>query len=362
MTKRTGFLAAAILLAVAASAATATAGDAVKSSVSIPSGQPAPIVTENGTPYAQGTYAMGTIQLLYTVNAYQFPVGQFATFDLGLAIQANTQPGTATSYPVNYLALTQTGSSNLVLTPDVAQFSVGDASWSATTPVTISIPPGVPSDDGTTLVGNLQIVAPTGSHLKTTTSVQVKIVLVYPSGGCLKLYDFVTDQDFTQIVTSTLVNVNAKKGTITSTTPYGELSNNVLVVNTCPAPQLFDMRTTLDPWFSVNPVGNPGNAVFVYFATGDVDPSTFNLSLFGTGAKLGQSLQLTGITLPWNNMLLMTVHMSINKGSAAAGLGTAGTFEFQGELFVQGSGFATSLGSIVTPANPAVANVTYTVK
>lgn len=332
-------------------AATARANDAIQATVT-PNTPPTPIVMNNGTGLTPGTYAIGTIQLFYTVQGVQFPTGQFATFDLGLTVAAG-KPNPPTQYSVP-LSLHQVGS-GLILTPAISSFSVTSAAWSDHTTVTISIPPGVPSADGTELVGNLQISAPGNDHLDTVTTVQVHIKLVYPT-ACLKLYNFITDEAFTQIVTSTNVNVNNQKGKVTATTPFGQLSDNVLVVNTCAMPQSFDVRAALDPWFGTNPSGNPGNAVFTFMTAGELDPSTFNIAAFGTGTKQGQLLQLTNVTLPAGDMFLMTIHMSINKGAIWNG-GSTGTFSFAAALYVNGT--STLLGG-VDPANPASAVLTYT--
>ncbi len=356
MTRRAYVALIAVTLAVTASAVTASAADAVQSAITIPSGQPTPIITQNGTPYAQGTYAIGTIQLLYTVNALQFTTGQFACFNVGLSIDPGPSTGTQTAYSVNFLTLTQTGSSNVILTPDTAQFSVSGAAWSDGTRVCISIPSGVPSDDGTVLVGNLQMDTPAQSHLKTTTSIQVKIMLVHPDPvACLKFYDFITDESFTTLVTSTTVNVNGK-GKITATNPYGQFSDNLLVVNTCPTDVSFNLVAALSPWFSTNPVGNPGNATFTYFASGAQDPSTFNIATFGAGTKQGQALQFTNVPLPAGEMFLTTVHMGINNGTLGTGLGTSGTFTFTGTLS------NITPPTAVSPSNPAQAVLSYVVK
>lgn len=336
-----------------ASAGTASAEDAVRAGVT-PNTPPTPIVTLNGTGLTPGTYAIGTIQLFYTVQAFQFPVGQFATFNLDLAIEAG-KPNPATAYPVP-LTLEQTGSSNLTLTPSTSSFSVTTSAWTSSTIVTIAIPAGVPNDDGTDLVGNLQIKANGQSHLGTATTVQVHIKLVYPD-ECLKLYDFITDADLAHIVTSTNVNVNPKNK-VTATTPYGQLSANLLVVNTCAVSETFDVRATLDPWFATNPSGNPGNAVFTYSTAGELDPSTFNIAAFGTGSPQGQSLQFTNVSVAAGDMFLMTVHISINKGNLWNG-GSAGTFSFSGALYANGTSFGALLTG-VGPSNPAIATLTYT--
>jgi hypothetical protein len=346
-------------LAALLASGTAHASDAVMGSVTIPAGQPEPIVVENGTTQSQGTYAIGTIQLLYTVEAMEFPVGDFAVFNLGLAIQASTK-GQPTVYPVNVLSLNQTGSSSLVLDPATDSFSVGSAAWTTETPVTVRIPAGVPNDDGTTLVGNLQIVAPGGSHLDTVTTVQVKIKLVHPT-ACLKLYDFVTDVDLTTVYSDIQVNVN-RRGNVTSTNP-GQLSNNVLVVNTCASPETFDARVVLDPYFSTNPSNNPGNAVFTFFSSSEVDPDTALAASWSTGAGQGQNLCLPGVTLPAHSSWLAAVKMSFNAGISSSSLASPGTFAFSGTLLDPATtGCSGAVNGAVTPANPATATVGYTVK
>jgi hypothetical protein len=333
-------------------AGTAMANDAVKASVT-PNTPPSPLVVQNGTGLTPGTYAIGTIQLFYTVQAFQFPVGQFATFNLGLAIESG-KSNPATAYPA-LLTLAQAGS-ELTVTPVTSSFSVTSAAWTGNTDVTISIPPGAPDADGTDLVGNLKIETGGQYHLDTVTNVQVHIRLVHPS-DCLKLYNFITSEDLAHVVTSTNVNVNTKNK-VTATNPYGQLSENIMVVNTCAASQAFDVRASLDPWFTTNPSGNPGNAVFTFLTAGELDPSTFDIAAFGTGSPQGQSLQLMNITVGAGDMFLMTVHISINKGNQWTG-GSTGTFSFTGALYVNDGLFTTSLAG-VGPANPATATLTYT--
>ncbi|HTL45790.1 MAG TPA: hypothetical protein VL262_15740 [Vicinamibacterales bacterium] len=340
-------------LVMLANAGTAAAGDAVRASVT-PNTPPTPLVMQNGTGLTPGTYAVGTIQLFYTVQAFQFPTGPFATFDLGMAVvPGKTNPTTA--YPAP-LTLRQTGA-DLTLLPDTSSFLVGNAAWTGSTRVTISIPEGVSNDDGTELTGNLQLETAGGTHLDTVTTVQVHIKLVHPT-SCLKLYVFVTDQDFTQVVTSATVNLTPR-GKLSATNP-GQLSENLLVVNTCGAAESFDVRVAMDPRFKTNPSGNPGNAVFTYSQAGEQDPSSFNLLAFGAGTGQGQLLQLTNVTVGAGDMFLMTVHMGIDKDQAWTG-GTSGTFSFSGAMYVPGTAFTTLVGG-VDAANPATTTVSYTVQ
>jgi hypothetical protein len=347
-------------LLVPVAAAPANASDAVVASIA-PVGQPVPaVVAENGTQLSQGTYAIGTIHLLYIVEAYEFPTGDFAVFNLGLRIQASTNKP-FTDYPVNALTLEQTGSSNVILTPQPASFVVDSSAWGTVTPVTISIPVGVPNDDGTTLVGNLQLVSPGGSHLDTVTTVKVRIKLVHPT-ACIKLFNFITDTTLSEIVTSTQVNVNTRQQKITSTSPYGQLSSNVLAVNTCPTAESFDARVLLDGYFSTSPSNNPGNAVFTFFSSSEVDPASFEPAVFGAGTPQGQALCLQNVTLPAHSSWLATVKMGINNGSSSSSLGSGGTFNFSAALFAAGSSCTGAFGLAVTPENPASAPLPYTVK
>jgi hypothetical protein len=357
MTTRKTVVSVCTVLALAA-AGTAKASDAVKAAVSIPDGQPVPILQQNGTGLTPGTYAIGTIQLFYTVQAFEFPTGSFATFVLGMVVEGG-KPSPATDYSVP-LTLRQTGSSNLTLTPDLSQFSVGDANWWDHTLVTISIPAGAPSDDGTDLVANLQMEAPGQNHLDTVTTIQVHIKLVHPT-ACLKLYNFITDEALTEIVTSTEVNVNSRRGTVSSINPYGQLSDNILVVNTCPVREMFDVMVALDPWFVTNPSGNPGNAVFTFSTSGELDPDTFNIGAFGTGSGQGQSLALTDITIAPGDMFLMTVHMSIRKGDTWTGGGSGLFSGFAAGLYATGGAFTTPLAE-VGESNPTTASLDYTVR
>jgi hypothetical protein len=237
-------------------------------------------------------------------------------------------------------------------------------------PVTISIPGFVATNpalnvDGTVLVGNFKLDA--GNDLKTVTNVQVRIRLVNPTtaSACLRVYDFITDADLTNAITSTEVGVN-KKGKVTSTNPYGSLSENLMVVNTCATSETFDAKVTVDPSFSTQPNNNPGNAVFTFATDGEIDPSTFAIGSFGLGTPQGQALCLQNVTVPAGSTFLTTVHMNINNGMAAASLpggGTGpGTFSgFRAALSTAGFGCSGSLVSIASP-NPVSAPVAFTIK
>jgi hypothetical protein len=166
-----------------------------------------------------------------------------------------------------------------------------------------------PTVDGTDLVGNLKLDA--GSKVGTVTNIQVHIRLVHPT-DCLKVYNFVTDQDFNLgILDSTSLNVpknGAKAGKVTSSQP-GQFSDNVLVVNTCGSDQSFDLRIGLDSSFTTN----GANAVKTYNAAGEFDSSNFNTILSGTGTPKGQSLCLQNVTVAAGTSFLATAHSKITQ-------------------------------------------------
>jgi hypothetical protein len=342
---------------------TAFAKDAIKASVTIPDDQPTPVMTEHGTGYTPGTYAVGDIHLDYVYLGTTFPEGPFATFNLSVAVQPVAN-GQKTSYPV-MLDLTDIGSENVTLSAS-SPLQVLDLAWTASVPVTISIPSFVAADpllneDGDVLVGNLKLEA--GNELKTVTNVKVRIRLVHPT-ACLKVYDFITDADLTNTITSTEVGVN-KQGKVNSTNP-GSLSQNLMVVNTCGTPETFDAKLSLDPSFSTQPNNNPGNAVFTFATAGEIDPTTFAIGSFGVGTPQGQALCLQNVSVPANSTFLATVHMSINKGMVATSLpgGGTGPGSFSGfgaTLYTAGLVCSGDPLSVATP-NPVSAPLAFTIK
>ena len=339
--------------------------DAIRASVSIPAGEPVPVITENGHGYTPGNYAVGIIRLEYTYVGLTFPSGPLATFDLGLGIYqptATRKPNESSPYPAT-LHLQDIGSPNVTLTPATSPLLVSSAEWTDSVPVTISIPSFVAADpllnaDGSVLVGNFKLDA--GKDLKTATDVQVKITLVHPT-ACLKVYDFITDADRTTTITSTDLNVN-RQGKVNSTSPYGSLSQNLMVVNTCGTPETFDAELRLDAAFSTQPNNNPGNAVFTFATAGEIDPATFNIGSFGLETPQGQALCLQNVSVPAGSTFLATVHMSINKGMAATSLPGAGTFTgFGATLFPAGLACSGEALSVATP-NPVSAPLAFTIK
>lgn len=353
----------------AATANMAWAKDAVKASVSNPTG--APILQENGNPYAQGTYAVGTIQLTYPVVGYTFPAGPFASFDVDWVVVANYASGGSTNYtsPIT-LKLEQIGGNNVELSPQDDSFLVSSNAASGQSHVGIAIASSVAADpalncDGCALVGNLRLsTTPSGAKLDTPTNIQVKLVLAHPD-ACLKAYHFITAQDDVVPLTSTslTIPVNGRKaGTVTGSNP-GQYSDNVMVANTCPTDESFDLKVQLDGAFETNPSNNPGNAVFTYSTSGEVDQNSYGTTNFGTGTGQGQQLCLQNVTVPADTTFLATVHSQVIKGTAKTALPTDGDFEFAAALFDStNSNCSGELKPAVTVSNPAGVKLPFTIQ
>ena len=83
------------------------------------------------------------------------------------------------------------------------------------------------------------------------------------------------------------MGVNKNNGKVTSTNPYGSLSYNLMVVNTCGMPETFDANVALAPSFSTQPNNNKdaGNAVFTFATAGEIDPTLFAIGSFGPGHR-----------------------------------------------------------------------------
>lgn len=351
MKTRRSFLALAAIALFLAMGSQARANDKVVSTVTAGSG-PTPIITNEGA-------SSGVIRLTYTWVASACTTGQFATFNLALSDQ--TGSGQSGTYP-STLTLADSGlGTSVQLSPAPGIFPISGSGWSNTSLVTVNIA-NCPTDftDGTTLDGQLNESTPNGSHLDTITSVQVHIIVASPT-TCLKLYSFETEQDGSTVLTSVDV-VENNSGSVKSTNP-GQVSVNGLVANTCNDSEQFDLLVTLDPNWVTNPSGNPGNATFTYLTTGEVDPSTFNLSAFGTGTAKGTNLCLTNVSLPGGDSFLTTVHSGIASGLSGSSLPSDNDFDFSVTLFQANSSCGTSIGSgVVSPSNPATSTIGYSVK
>jgi hypothetical protein len=334
------------MLALTALAAGTAAADDLQVTVN-GIGTPAPSLKLNGNQATQGT-----IQLFYTVTDYAFPVGPFAQFSVDmLDVHVNGANGSYTAP----LTLQQNGSESLLLTPAQTNFTITGLGWTGSTTVQITIPAGVPTADGTDIVGNLNMSVPGQNHVGTPSTIQVHIRLVHPT-ACLKVYNFITDADITQILESTTVTV--KKGTVKSSQP-GQFADDVLIANTCLSTQSFDLGIALDPRFEMNPNDNPGNAVFTYSTAGDIDPTTFSIQSFGTGTASGHQLCLQNVTMPANTSFLATVHSQVIKGLTSTALGSA-PFGFGADVRTAGSSCGGALDTTAAP-NPVSTTLPFTV-
>ena len=335
----------------------AWAKDAVQATVANWAGTP--IVQNNGNPNAAGTYAVGTVQLIYTVVGTTFPTGHFDDFDLNWGIKPNYSSGGATSYtrPIT-LNVEQIGGNNLELTATPASFTVASPADTGTSRVTIDIAPEVAANpalncDGCSVVGNLRLSTdPSGAKLDTVTNVQVKIVLAHPT-ACIKAYNFVTEEGSSITLASTTLQIpthGANAGKVVSSSP-GTLSDDVLIANTCANDVSFDLKIGLDPNFATNATGN---GVFTYSTTGEEDPGSFNLSSFGAGTKQGQQLCLQNVTVPAGKSFLATARNQVGDNVLAANLPADGYFRFAASLYDTVNGNCTgALEPGVVSANPA---------
>ena len=343
-------------LLVTAISATAWAKDSVVVNVT---NAGSAVVVNNGQ-------AVGTIQLFYTIDAGQFAVGPFATFDVNWATVVGSK---ATSYGagVTFDLVQDQQGGNVDLVPNPASFLLTGAGQSGVSHVAVNItndkdgnPPAIV--DGTDLVGNLKLDA--GPSVGTVTNIQVHIRVVSRL-SCLRVYNFVTDQDFNLPTLSTM-NLNvpthgANAGKVVSSQP-GQISDNVLVVNVCATAEAFDLSVGLDSRFTTNPSGNPGNAVFAYTSLGEFDTSTFNtLRTTGTQSAYQQNLCLQNVSVPAASSLLVTVHSGLKDDLMATSLPTVNrTFQFGATLDSAGTSCTGSLDPLASP-NPATTSLSFTV-
>lgn len=344
--------AATILLS--ASVGTASAKDSVNVTVSNASGSL--VIVNNGQ-------ATGVIQLFYTVNADQFTLGSFATFDLNWVTVAGRGPATNYGAGINFTLQQDQQGGNVALDPAPDMFLVTAAGQSGVSTVTVVIttdkdgnPP--PSADGTDLVGNLKLDA--GSALGTVTNIQVHIRLAHLSSQCLKVYDFVTDQDHTlgtlSTTSLTVPDHGANKDKVVSSNP-GQFSDNVLVANTCATDQSFDLGVGLDPSFTTN----GANAVFTYASPGEFDSSDITLLLANQVGPAGVALCLQNVTVPAGSSFLATVHSKVVDNLPKTSLPADGTFDFAARLFqTVNSACSGALHPLATP-NPATFTLPFTI-
>jgi len=348
-----------IVLLTGALVCSAVAKDAISASVSNFT-LATPTVSVNGNPAAPGTFAVGTIQLWYEVHAYQFTAGTLATFDLSLQDYQPSTTGQAPSYPVT-LSVMQIGGTSITLTPVPNSFPVSGLGWNGISTVTVLIPASTAGNpvfaiDGTELVGNLKLsTVPTGSKLDTTTNVQVHVRLVHPI-SCLRVYDFMTTQDLSTSVSSLQVDLfksGLKAGTTKGTTPP-QLSNDVLIVNTCISEEVFDLMVQNDSSFQ----DQGANSVFMFTKLGPTDPSTLEIADFGAGTPKGNNHCFGSLHLPGGDSMLVTNHLSL--ASLPAAQLPLGSFGFSGSLAVAGTGCPGIANTLAIP-NPASLSVPFSI-
>lgn len=357
-------LALALLLAIAS---TAWAKDQVQvkvSSVAVTNSSTSQLVSAKvgGDAYTQGDWADGNISLFFEVVGFSFPNGAFGSFDVGVAVKRNTS-NPQTSYPLSItVAQPGAGTPEVQLGPSktysdvnfsaAANGSLNPVGSSSFTITIDCITNSCPTADNSTIAGNLQ-VASSENSLGTNRSIHVEIKLIHPPSSCLTLDTWVTDQEHTTTVTATDVNVissGRNAGRVTSTTPYGQLSQNALINSTC-AGQSFDLKLILDPNFETNPNNNPGIAVFAYTGSIGLSPTSYS-----TKTTMGQSLCLPNVSLNNGDAYLATVHMQIIRGALATGWSNPGTFTFEAELYPAGSNCSG------TPSESDSTTVNYTLK
>jgi hypothetical protein len=278
------------------------------------------------------------------------------------------QMGTGTRrgvYPSD-LSLADSGNGTPVqLSPSPNDFTVTGIGWNDHSTVTVNIDCsklGNPTD-GQIIDGQMNEATPSGSHLDTITSVQVHIMLVFPmQNACLKLYSLESDQDTFDLLTS--VTVIAPRTTVKSTNP-GTISADALVVNTCAVPEAYDVMENLDSRWQTSPGGNAfGNSTFTYTTAGEVDPNNYGLATWGVGSPQGQKLCINNFTLQPGDSFLMRVHSQIMNVSVSnlPGYPAGGNFSFSSLLIAPNTGCTGSLlpTTLVSPANPASSNVSWT--
>jgi len=349
------------IAALAATASFVWAGESVRAAVTVPSGQPQPLITANGNPYAQGNYAVGVLRLEYTYVGFVFQPGPFASFDLGLDTVSGN--GAATVYPAP-LNLVQSGSTNVALTAVPSAFTVTPMPWSGASIVSISIPQSVAADpalnvDGTVIVGNLQLTTGPGAKLGTTTTVQVKIRLVHPT-ACLKQYTFFSDREISGDYGALTLSYGTRNGNLNKILNMSPVSASasaqvVLLVNTCADDHTVDIRVAPDARFVFGP--GLGNTTFVYAGPGALSPGAIDVSTLVNANALSHTLDITNLTVKAGESILVKVHLVLDGALNRLTIGGS-PFTFTSTAFEPGGTFST-VDSAVDPT-PATRNVTFT--
>jgi hypothetical protein len=342
--KRFGNILLMTLTLIAATAVTGWAGDNIQ--VSVQDISPAASIKINGNDVTQGN-----LQLWYTVNAYSFPTGVFGTFRIDMkALHINGL--TNASYPAT-MTLKQNGSQNLTLTPASSTIEVPYQGWEGSTVVTISIPSGVPNEDGTDLVGNLNFSIPASKKIGTPTSVQVHIRLVHPT-FCVKVYNFMADAGADNILADTFqLDVKVKNGVVNSASP-GTVSYNMLIANTCGQDRTVDIGAVLDSSWEVS--GAQG--VKLYSANGEIDLSGYDNSLFSGGLNNGTDVCFGNATIPNGKTVLLNVKTKMEDGVSEASVAVS-PFTFSGSVREADTSCSGNLDPLASP-NPVSAGLEFT--
>jgi hypothetical protein len=247
-------------------------------------------IDENGNPYSPGTYAIGTIKLHYSNIATSWEPGEFSNFTLHIEVKQG-KPKPPTTYPVALhfrdvgagLNLAVTGCDNMINSSFAdSTLTLGGPDAEADCNVRVTIPDVDDSldFDGALLVGNLQMETEARAHLDTVTTVQVRVMLVFPDEeACLRLYNVITNNGVTQVVENLQINPKSNPpsqvGDIQNTTP-NNIADVVYVVNTCQDPYTVDIGIALESHFKADPAP-PGNSV-AYFSSDTFDPDSESLT------------------------------------------------------------------------------------
>lgn len=265
----------------------------------------------------------GNVTINYVVNALSFTSGELGRFTLHM--KTNDTPSSTMhepTYPVAVSSSLNGENLPLIMSPLTSMSLSGLASESSRE-IVVSINCAVaadacPTTDGAQIDRQLQFGAASSLNIRTTVKVHVIVTLVHPEvGECLGMANFVTDQGWTERVGSTEVIVIANgrnAGTVRATTPYGQLSQNVVVVSDCGEVRNFDLKIDLDPTWETNPNNNPGNAVFTYYSDEEIDLATYVPEVLAETTPQGQQLCLSNLYLNPDESLIATVHMQVQRG------------------------------------------------
>jgi hypothetical protein len=127
-----------------------------------------------------------------------------------------------------------------------------------------------------------------------------------------------------------------------------------LIVNTCASEEVFDLMLQQDLSFQ----DQGANSVSIFTKTGSADPSTFQITDFGTSVHQGNNHCFGSLHLPGGDSMLVADHMSL--GTIPAGQLPPGSFGFSGLVAVAGTGCPGTTNTLAIP-NPASLSVPYSI-